>query len=72
MIPILWTEEEDERIAAEVREKGHKWKVISSLLTNRSPNEVKNRYNTTILRSKIKQTRYLIPPVDDLLILLQE
>ena len=42
MIPNLWTQEEDERIAAEVNEKGHKWKVISSLLTNRSPNEVKN------------------------------
>jgi len=70
-IPNLWTKEDDERITAEVNEKGHKWKEIASLLTNRSPNEVKNRYNTTILRSRIKQPRYLIPPVDEFLELLQ-
>jgi len=71
-IPKLWTDEEDQRILSQVNQIGHKWKEISGLFPNRSPNEVKNRYFSTIMRSKVKGKRYLIPPVDDFLNLLEE
>ena len=71
-IPKLWTDEEDQRVLSQVNQIGHKWKEISGLFPNRSPNEVKNRYFSTIMRPKAKCKRYMIPPVDDFLNFLEE
>jgi hypothetical protein len=44
-----WTEEEDLIIFAAVQDSGTKWSLISKSLRGRTDNDVKNRYNSSLL-----------------------
>jgi len=45
-----WTEEEDKVIIEAHNKFGSKWTAISSLLKGRTPNAIKNRWNSTLKR----------------------
>jgi len=46
-----WTEEEDKIIIEEYNKMGSKWTLISNLLVGRTPNSIKNRWNSTLKRT---------------------
>jgi hypothetical protein len=41
-----WLSEEDDRLTQLQGKYGNKWSMISKIMTDRSENDVKNRYNT--------------------------
>jgi len=52
-----WTEEEDQIIIEAVTNIGSKWTTISGMLTGRTPNAIKNRWNSTLKRVLSGNTR---------------
>lgn len=50
----VWTEEEDKILIDKFVIYGPKWSYLSRFFKNRTPNDIKNRYNYTIIHQKNK------------------
>ena len=46
-----WNSDEDNLLLQKVKENGRKWKKISSFFVERTPDDLKNRYNVIILHN---------------------
>lgn len=47
-----WTQEEDQLLIQKVNEFGPYWSKINKFFVGRSPNNIKNRYNTHLIKIK--------------------
>lgn len=52
-----WTQEEDKRLFLKFKEKGSKWAIIANDFPNRTENEIKNRFYSTLRRVATKKSR---------------
>ncbi len=55
-----WTEEEDNIIKIEVNKIGNKWTQISEFLPGRTPNSIKNRYNSVLKKRFTPEERRIL------------
>ena len=65
-LPKLWTEEEDTRLKDCVYEFGTKWKIISNYFPNKTPVEIKNRYNGQTIALSNKKPLERLPPIQNI------
>lgn len=54
---IDWSEEDDKKLFMKFKEKGTKWTVIAQDFPNRTENEIKNRFYSTLRRVATKRAR---------------
>lgn len=43
-----WSDEEDKLLVEKYIKHGHKWSFLKTFFPNRTPNDIKNRFNYTI------------------------